>query len=76
MGKRLKKRRKTIKVISNKTKPKAKTLIEDPAKLNCSPKDKNEINGFTCYTSGSLYKLRDKWNARHPDAKINTNDTK
>jgi len=76
MGKRLKKRRKTIKVISNKTKPKAKTLIEAPAKLNCSPKDKNEINGFTCYTSGSLYKLRDKWDARHPDAKINTNDTK
>ena len=45
-------------------------------KVNCSPKDKNEINGFSCYTDKSLYKLRDLWNARHPDVKINTNDTK
>ena len=70
-----KKRRKTIRAI---TKPnyKKNTRIEVLEKLNCSPKDKNEINEFTCYTSGSLYKLRDKWNARHPDAKIDTNDTK
>jgi len=75
MGKTGKKRRKTIKAI---TKPNSKknTRTEVLAKLNCSPKDKNEINEFTCYTSGSLYKLRDKWNARHPDAKIDTNDTK
>jgi len=45
-------------------------------KINCSPKDKNEINDFTCYTDKSLYKLRDLWNARHPDAKIETNDPK
>jgi hypothetical protein len=45
-------------------------------KINCSPKDKKEINGFTCYTDKSLYKLRDLWNARHPDVKINTNNTK
>ena len=45
-------------------------------KLRCSPKDKKEINEFSCYTDESLYKLRDLWNARHPDAKINTNDTK
>lgn len=45
-------------------------------KVNCSPKDKKEINGFTCYTDKSLYKLRDLWNARHPDVKINTNNTK
>jgi len=43
-------------------------------KLNCSPKGKNEINKFSCYTNESLYKLRDQWNARHPDVKINTND--
>ena len=45
-------------------------------KVNCSPKDKNDINGFSCYTDKSLYKLRDLWNSRHPDVKINTNDTK
>ena len=26
-------------------------------KVNCSPKDKNEINDFTCYTDKSLFKL-------------------
>jgi hypothetical protein len=45
-------------------------------KINCSPKPKNEINHFTCYTNKSLYKLRDLWNARHPDLKINTNNPK
>jgi hypothetical protein len=45
-------------------------------KVNCSPKDKSEINIFTCYTDKSLYKLRDLWNVRHPDKKINTNNTK
>lgn len=45
-------------------------------KVNCSPKDKKEMNDFSCYTDKSLYKLRDLWNARHPDAVINTNDAK
>jgi len=45
-------------------------------KLNCSPKAKDEINDFSCYTNKSLYKLRDLWNARHPDAKIKTNSPK
>jgi hypothetical protein len=39
-------------------------------KLNCSPKPKGEVNNFSCYTNNALYKLRDLWNARHPDAKI------
>jgi hypothetical protein len=70
-----KRRRKTIKKIKvEKIVNNEKNLKE--SKLNCSPKDKNEINNFSCYTSSSLYKLRDKWNARHPDVKINTNDTK
>ena len=42
-------------------------------KVNCSPKPKNEMNDFTCYTDKSLYKLRDLWNERHPDIKITTN---
>jgi hypothetical protein len=45
-------------------------------KLNCSPKEKNEINEFSCYTDKSLFKLRDKWNLRHPDVKIVTNEPK
>jgi len=45
-------------------------------KIICSPKPKNAINDFTCYTNRSLYKLRDLWNARHPDVKITTNSPK
>jgi hypothetical protein len=45
-------------------------------KLNCSPKDKNEVKEYTCYTDTDLQKLRDMWNARHPDKKITTNDSK
>jgi len=45
-------------------------------KINCSPKDKKEIKDFTCYTETSLFKLRDKWNLRHPDEKITSNDRK
>jgi Ulp1 protease family, C-terminal catalytic domain len=45
-------------------------------RLNCSPKPKEELNGFSCYTNKSLTKLRDLWNARHPDVKITTNSPK
>jgi len=45
-------------------------------KINCSPKPKGEMNKFSCYTNKSLYKLRDLWNARHPDVKINSNSSK
>lgn len=45
-------------------------------KLNCSPKDKNEVKDYTCYTDNDLQKLRNMWNARHPDKKISTNDSK
>jgi len=44
-------------------------------KLNCSPENKN-LNSYTCYSQEDLYKLRDVWNARHPDRKIKTEDTK
>ena len=45
-------------------------------KVNCSPKPKNEINEFSCYTNTSLYKLKELWNSRHPDAKITSNSPK
>lgn len=45
-------------------------------KINCSPKPKGEMNDYSCYTNKALIQLRNKWNARHPDAKINTNSPK
>ncbi len=45
-------------------------------KLRCAPKEKGKMNKFTCYTDESLIKLRDLWNARHPDNLIKTNNTK
>lgn len=43
-------------------------------KVNCAP----NLNrpGYTCYTELSLLKLRDYWNKRHPDKRIDTDDTK
>ena len=45
-------------------------------KINCSPKSKDELNDFSCYTNDSLIHLRDRWNARHPDVKITSNSPK
>lgn len=45
-------------------------------KLRCSPKLKEKTKEFSCYEDATLYKMRDLWNARHPDSQINTNDTK
>ena len=41
-------------------------------KLKCSPK--LQENDFTCYSNDSLIKLKNLWNARHPDVMITTND--
>jgi len=54
--------------------PKNKTV--KLKKKNCSPKPKGELNDFSCYTNKTLNKLRDLWNARHPDVKIKTNSPK
>lgn len=43
-------------------------------KLNCSPKNKQ--NEYTCYSDDDLIKLKDMWNARHPDKPIVTNVSK
>jgi hypothetical protein len=45
-------------------------------KINCSPKPKNKLNNFSCYSNDDLIKLRDHWNARHPDVKIISNSPK
>jgi len=54
----------------NKTK---KVRIND---LNCSPQSKNIKKKYTCYSDENLHKMRDIWNARHPDQAILTNDSK
>ena len=58
---KLNKRRKTI-----------KKQKDDFKKVQCSPRLVE--NEYTCYSNESLIKLRDMWNARHPDAKIETNE--
>lgn len=46
-------------------------------KLNCSPVSKKKENkDYSCYSNTSILNLRDKWNARHPDVKILSNDPK
>jgi len=60
----------------NKKDLKSVSNIKPFVKLNCSPKGKNEVKEYTCYTDADLQKLRDMWNARHPDKPINTNDSK
>jgi hypothetical protein len=55
------------------------TLKKHFIKLNCSPKNKNANNNntdYTCYSNSDLYKLKDMWNARHPDRPIKTKNTK
>jgi hypothetical protein len=51
-----------------------KHKYETLLKQQCSPKTKKK--GYSCLTDEAIYKLRDLWNARHPDVTINTNDPK
>ena len=51
-----------------------KTLKKPFVKLNCSPENKNK--DYTCYSDADLYKLRDMWNARHPDHPIKAKNSK
>jgi hypothetical protein len=53
---------------------KNKTLRKPFVKLNCSPENKSK--DYSCYSDNDLYKLRDMWNARHPDRPIKTKNTK
>jgi hypothetical protein len=51
-----------------------KDKYEKLVKLQCSPKTKKK--GYSCLSDEAIYKLRDLWNARHPDVQINTNEPK
>lgn len=67
--------RKNHKIHNKKENKKNKT--QKFIKLNCSPENKNaNLNSHTCYSDEDLHKLRDIWNARHPDKPIQTNDSK
>ena len=57
---------------NKKHQPKNVTL----KKLKCSPKDKNEVNDYTCYTDDTLHMLRDNWNKHNNGAQIHTNNTR
>lgn len=67
----LKMKRNKFNYRQNKVKSQKITL----KKLQCSPKEKDKINKFSCYTDETLIKLRDLWNERHPDKPIKTNNT-
>ena len=67
---------KTFKKDKSKGSEKKRLKGNQLKKVNCSPKPKGEINVFSCYSNKSLYKLRDLWNARHPDVKIYSNSPK
>jgi hypothetical protein len=69
-GERRGKTRSKKKNTKNKTHKKFK-------KLNCSPENKhNKHNEYTCYSENDLVKIKDMWNARHPDKPIKTNNSK
>jgi hypothetical protein len=61
---------------TKKHKKSATSLIKRPMsmkKLHCSPLNKNQ-NDFSCFSNEDLYRLREMWNVRHPDAMVNSND--
>ena len=60
----------------SKNKNKFRVSIKNKKKINCSPKPKHEINDFSCYTNKDIIKLKEHWNARHPDVQITTNNNK
>jgi hypothetical protein len=43
-------------------------------RAKCSPKNSGEKLDYSCYTASALHKLKEAWNARHPDEPIDTNN--
>ena len=84
MKKNPKQKTRRVRKIKNKTQKNTKnhtptrTHRDNSGKLfkpvQCSPNPKKM--DFTCYTEDDLYKLRNLWNIRHPDAQIKSNDLK
>jgi len=78
MKNRNKIRVKTIKKKGKRNKSKNQKIKKNVTlkKVNCSPQTKNLKKNYTCYSDENLHKMRDIWNARHPDQMIRTNDSK
>jgi len=73
-GKSLKCKSRNHKGGKNKSRKKrASHVSKEFERLKCGPVQENY---FTCYDNDTLHKLRDGWNARHSDVRIETNDTK
>ena len=47
---------------------------ENFKKSQCAPKKKGDYLDFSCYTPEVLFKMKNVWNRRHPDSKIETNN--
>jgi len=60
---------KTYKKLNNKKQNKVKTF----KKANCAPS--TEKKDYTCYSDSALIKMKNLWNARHPDSKILSTST-
>jgi len=65
-----KSQKKIRKLTKTKTKKNNKKSLKKQRffKLNCSPENKDK--DYTCYSDDDLLKLKDMWNARHPDKPI------
>ena len=69
-------RRKTRrkKRVKRKTKRRKRRSKRGFKKDRCAPQVSGEKLEFSCYTNSSLHKLKQLWNARHPDQPITSND--
>jgi hypothetical protein len=72
MGKTYRRRRNPKK--RRKTKKYQNNLSKKFVKLSCSPENKK--TDYTCYSDDDLIKMKEMWNARHPDRPILTTDSK
>ena len=62
-----------IKNKSGKTKPKNNKSNKNYKKNSCSPMSKKN---YTCYNDKSLSNMKNLWNKRHPDSKIESDNPK
>lgn len=74
-------RRNKKKTGKNKNKTRKQTKNNQFIQLKCSPENNNQNansknKSFTCYTDQDLHRMKEIWNARHPDQPITSNDTK
>jgi hypothetical protein len=62
------------KTINKKRRLKLKKRNKTFKRVNCGPSIAKK--DFTCYSDSALIKLRNTWNMRHPDARINSNNSR